>query len=89
MREKMTENTKIYIIKYINYHGDDFTEYYLHPENALNQLMRLMEEAKRFSEFECDSIYSFSYFNPNINSDSTCIEMSESVLKNLFADVDL
>lgn len=82
----MEENTKIYIIDYQNYHGEYFTEYYLHPENALKQLMMLMEEAKTFDEFECDSMYSFSYFNPNINSDSTYIEMSESTLKNLFRD---
>ena len=82
----MEENTKIYIIDYQNYHGEYFTEYYLHPENALKQLMMLMEEAKTFDEFECDSMYSFSYFNPNINSDSTYIEMSEGTLKNLFQD---
>lgn len=82
----MEENTKIYIIDYQNYHGEYFTEYYLHPENALKQLMMLMEEAKTFDEFECDSMYSFSYFNPNINSDSTYIEMSEGTLKNMFQD---
>lgn len=83
----MEENTKIYIIDYQNYHGEYFTEYYLHPENALKQLMRLVEEAKTFDEFECDSLYSFSYFNANINSESTCIEMSEVTLKNLFQDL--
>lgn len=82
----MEENTKIYIIDYQNYHGEYFTEYYLHPENALKQLMWLMEEAKTFDEFECDSMYSFSYFNANVNSDSTYIEMSEGTLKNLFQD---
>ena len=82
----MEENTKIYIIDYQNYHGEYFTEYYLHPENALKQLMMLMEEAKTFDEFECDRMYSFSYFNPNINSDSTYIEMSEGTLKNMFQD---
>lgn len=83
----MTENTKIYIIDYHNYHGNYFTEYYLHPENALKQLMRLMDEGKTFDEFKCDSIYSFSYFNADVNSDSTYIKMSEVVLKNLFQDL--
>lgn len=82
----MTENTKIYIINYQNYNGEYFTEYYLRPENALKQLMMLMEEAKTFDEFRCEGIYSFSYFNANVNSDSTYIEMSEGILKNLFQD---
>lgn len=82
----MTENMKIYIINYDNYYGETFTEYYRHPENALKKWAELVEEAKQYDEFEIYGIYSCSYFNANINSDSTCIEMSENILKNLFQD---
>ena len=82
----MEENTKIYIINYENYHGEYFTEYYLHPENAFNRLLALMDEGKQQDEYKCDGLYSFSFFDSNYNADSTYIEMSEGTLKNLFQD---
>ena len=82
----MEENTKIYIIDYQNYHGEYFTEYYLHPENALKQLMMLMDEGKQQDEYKYEGLYSFSFFDANYNADSTYISLSESTLKNLFQD---
>ena len=82
----MEENAKIYIIDYQNYHGEYFTEYYLHPENALKQLMMLMDEGKQQDEYKYEGLYSFSFFDANYNADSTYIEMSEGTLKNLFRD---
>lgn len=82
----MNENAKIYIIRYDNYYGETFSQYYLHPENALKKWAELVEEAKQYDEFEVDGLYSFSYFNANINSDSTYIELTEDILKNIFQD---
>jgi len=82
----MEENTKIYIIDYQNYHGEYFTEYYLHPENALKQLMMLMDEGKQQDEYKYEGLYSFSFFDANYNADSTYIEMYEGTLKRLFRD---
>lgn len=82
----MTENTKIYIIEYHNYHGEYFTEYYLNSETAFEKLVELIGEAKEKNEYECDGLCSFSFFDADYNSDSTFINLSEIKLKNLFQD---
>ena len=82
----MTGDTKIYILKYENYQGEYFTEYYLNPETAREQLRVLMNEARRESEYECNSIDYLSFFDADYNSDSTIITLSEIQLKNLFKD---
>ena len=82
----MKEDTKVYIIEYQNYHGEDFNEYYLNPETAFKELKVLMDEAKQNDEYECYGVGSFSFFDANYNSDSTYIALSETKLKNLFQD---
>lgn len=82
----MNESTKIYILECQNYHGEYFTEYYLSPENALCRLTKLRNEGKRQDEYECDGLYSFSFFDANYNADSTYISLSDGTVKDLFQD---
>ena len=70
--------TTIYKLTLDNYHGETFFELYNHKYNAEHRYYELRNENKDTIEYEDG--WTFSFFNPSYNEDSTFISLSENTL---------
>lgn len=76
---------KIYTITLDNYHGESSTEHFFQLKNALARFMALMDEGMSKDEFTYRDDY-FGFFDADYDGYSTCITMTEGLVKDLFSD---
>lgn len=76
----------IYEIRFENYCGDFYSEYYKDESNARARMFKLWQEAQDKEEIEGDWNESFSFFDACYNEYSTDISLISRTLESLFCD---